>query len=358
MKILYGVQGTGNGHISRASAMFEAFKQYPDLEIDWLLSGRDKARGCGAIENFLWREGLTFIASAGKISALQTLKKNNLWQFYQDVRNLDLSSYDMVISDFEPVISHAARKQNIPLTGIGHQYAFKYPIPKSGANPLVNFIMNSYAPVSNPVGLHWHHFNAPILPPILDIELPELMPAPRDSKVIIYLPFENIQQILEILRPLTNHEFYIYHPDFDSDLDEGHLHCRAISRAGFKQDLLDAQQVISNSGFELISECLQIGKNILSKPLQGQMEQLSNAKALEVLGYAEVMYKLDKAHISAWLEKTKSPVQVTYPNVAARLAEWIAGGCKENTETLADELWQSPPGTASFASDRVQSSAS
>lgn len=75
MKILYGVQGTGNGHISRASAMYEAFGNYPDLEVEWLLSGREKTLGCGAIENFLWREGMTFVTSAGKISFLQTLKK-------------------------------------------------------------------------------------------------------------------------------------------------------------------------------------------------------------------------------------------------------------------------------------------
>ncbi len=55
MKILYGVQGTGNGHISRANAMFDAFRAHPELEITWLLSGRDKEQGCGAIETFEWR---------------------------------------------------------------------------------------------------------------------------------------------------------------------------------------------------------------------------------------------------------------------------------------------------------------
>lgn len=55
MKILYSVQGTGNGHISRASAMYEAFRSYPDLQIEWLLSGRDASEGCGAITDFSWR---------------------------------------------------------------------------------------------------------------------------------------------------------------------------------------------------------------------------------------------------------------------------------------------------------------
>ena len=39
MKILYGVQGTGNGHIARARAMSHAFKEH-DVEVDFLFSGR------------------------------------------------------------------------------------------------------------------------------------------------------------------------------------------------------------------------------------------------------------------------------------------------------------------------------
>jgi len=335
MKILYGVQGTGNGHISRASAMFEAFKIYPDLEVEWLLSGRDQDLGCGAIEEFKWRRGLTFITSAGKINAWQTLRHNKLKTFFTDVKELDLSSYDLVISDYEPVISHAARRRKIPLTGIGHQYAFSFDIPKSGANPAVNFIMKAYAPVTQPVGLHWHHFNYPILPPILDIDLPAEMPVALTNKVIVYLPFESIQSIFDIIRDMSTYEFYIYHPQFIEDRDERHIHCRKISRLGFKKDLLDAQHVITNSGFELISECLQIGKHILTKPLHGQMEQLSNAKALQELGYAEVIKILKQPLIGDWLEKDKSLAQVDYPDVASRLAAWIANGRRESTEELA-----------------------
>ena len=56
MHILYGVQGTGNGHISRANAMAQALARYPDVKVTWLLSGRERARGCGAIQQFEWRE--------------------------------------------------------------------------------------------------------------------------------------------------------------------------------------------------------------------------------------------------------------------------------------------------------------
>lgn len=340
MHILYGVQGTGNGHISRASAMHHAFKAWPDIKVTWLLSGRERSKGCGAIEQFEWREGLTFVTRNGKVQLLSTLAKNNVLRFLGDVRSLDLSPYDLVISDYEPVISHAARRRGIPVTGIGHQYAFEHAIPMAGTNPVVNAIMRGFAPADIGIGLHWHHFDAPILPPIIDLELPECLPPVRQDKVIVYLPFERLQTIQEVLRPFRGFDFYIYHPDaVQSDNDNQHL--RPISRA-FKHDLLDAALVMTNSGFELISECLQLGKRILTKPLQGQMEQLSNAAALRELGYAEVISRLDSRDIGHWLEQSAAPVQVSYPDVAAALARWIATGQQESREELAERLWLKP----------------
>lgn len=337
MHILYGVQGTGNGHVSRASAMHEAFAAYPELRITWLLSGRDQERGCGVIKQFEWREGMTFVTRDGRIRILPTLLKNNLPRFIHDVNNLDLSPYDVVISDYEPVISHAARKRGIPVTGIGHQYAFAHPIPLEGSNAAVNAIMRNFAPVTRGIGLHWHHFDAPILPPIIDLQLPDHLPGVYPNKVIVYLPFENLASICELLRDFPDFRFHIYHPGA-SFRDESNLHLRPVSRA-FKPDLLDAAGVITNSGFELISECLYLGKRILTKPLQGQMEQLSNAAALRELGYARVIRQLDRASLASWLEERSKPLQLHFPNVAAELAHWIVNGQGESSEELAARLW-------------------
>ncbi len=341
MKILYGVQGTGNGHISRACAMAEAFKKYPDLEITWLLSGREQQKGCGDIKDFLWREGITFIVKAGKINIVETLGNFNFKQFRQDVNELDLKAYDLIISDFEPVICHAAKKQNIETIGIGHQYAFDYKIPMKGANIISKSIMNKFAPVTRGVGLHWHHFGYPILPPIIDLEMPETLPPVIQNKVLVYLPFESTTEIFKLLKEIQGFEFYVYHPDL-TDQDQGPIHSRAISRINFKKDLFDARSVITNSGFELISECLQIGKSILVKPLLGQMEQLSNAQALKELKYASTINHLELKAIKDWLSQDNDIVQVSYPDVASKLAEWISNNCEKPVTELAEALWQEP----------------
>ena len=65
MRILYGVQGTGNGHIARARIMAAAFAQRDDFTVDFVFSGRDEDKYFdmevfGPYRTF---RGLTFITS-------------------------------------------------------------------------------------------------------------------------------------------------------------------------------------------------------------------------------------------------------------------------------------------------------
>ena len=104
MKILYGVQGTGNGHLSRARAMAKAFTD-SDLEVDYLFSGRPRERffDMEPFGNFALRQGLTFVNVDGRVDYLRTVLQNNYLCFVRDVFALDLSSYDLVLTDFEPI---------------------------------------------------------------------------------------------------------------------------------------------------------------------------------------------------------------------------------------------------------------
>ena len=61
MKILYGIQGTGNGHITRARVMAKAFKQR-NVEVDYLFSGRpaDQYFDMDVFGDYRVFEGVTF----------------------------------------------------------------------------------------------------------------------------------------------------------------------------------------------------------------------------------------------------------------------------------------------------------
>lgn len=154
MKILYGVQGTGNGHIARARAMSEAFKEH-DVQVDFLFSGREPEKyfSMEAFGDYQTRRGFTFVTEKGSVNYTKTALNNNLIQFFKEVKQLDLSSYDLVINDFEPVSAWAARKQNKPCIGISHQNAFRYPVPLKGASWFDKSVIEHFAPSRHHLGI-------------------------------------------------------------------------------------------------------------------------------------------------------------------------------------------------------------
>jgi uncharacterized protein (TIGR00661 family) len=341
MKVLYGVQGTGNGHITRAIALTEALtelkSEVENLEFDMVLSGRSPEPLPIEANSFTWRQGLTFITSAGNVQMGKTIMSNNIPRLLMDIRNLDVEGYDVILSDFEPIVSWAAKLRGKKSIGIGHQYAFNFNVPMRGEDWLNTTVMRNFAPADTAIGLHWHHFDHPILPPIVDIE-PDIDREIERDKVIVYLPFEDAEQVIAMLKKCPDYQFYVYHPKL-VDADDGNIHRRRTSRVTFKDDLYSANAVICNTGFELISECLALGIKIFTKPLAGQVEQLSNGAALSELDYATVTDNLFLPSIEKWLKSCRS-VRVTYPNVHECLARWICNGTKESVEELAERMWR------------------
>ncbi len=336
MRILYGVQGTGNGHLTRSIAIAEALQSYPELEIDFLVSGR--AEEVLPLPNLTWRSGLTFVATAGKIDIGATIKVNNIPKLIRDIRQLDVRRYDLIVTDFEPIVAWASKLRGQQTVGISHQNAFRHSVPTSTGHLHAKAIMRYFAPATTEIGLHWHHFDQPILPPIVHFD-GDQRPAPQHNKVTVYVPFEDQEKVIWLLRKVPEYEFYIYSPVL-SDRDESSIHARRTNRTTFAEDLMTSSGVICNTGFELISECLQLGIKVLTKPLAGQLEQLANGKALSELGYATVSQELFLPTVEKWLTCGKA-VQVNYPRVHRHIADWLAGGASQPVPELAENLWRS-----------------
>ncbi|RLQ23560.1 hypothetical protein DWB85_03145 [Seongchinamella sediminis] len=261
MKIIYGIQGTGQGHISRARAMAAALARWP-VEVTWLFSGRPR-EGLFDMEpfgDFEHRRGLSFTTRAGCLRYGETLLDNSVPRFLQEARNLDLSGYDVVVSDYEPVVARAARRQGRRVIGIGHQYAFGPNTPRAGNSWLQEWIMRHFAPVDVPLGLHWYPYDDNVLPPILD--LPDL-PVARGEHLLVYLPFEDQDAVSRLLQGFPQRRFVQYSAAITDEV-RGNVTRRKADIDGFKQHLASSAGVICSSGFELISECLQWRKPVLT----------------------------------------------------------------------------------------------
>jgi len=338
LHILYGVQGTGNGHISRSREIIRNLKA-DGHEVQVIVSGRDPSLlwEMEVFEPFAALEGLTFSTRRGRLQYFKTARRLDFFRFYSDIRRWDARGVDLVVTDFEPVTARIARRHRLPSIAVGHQYAFHHRIPIAGFDPVALFVIRNFAPAEHCLGLHWHHFNQPILPPII----PNHIPAganPVPNKILVYLPFEEIEDIRRLLAPFESHRFFVYH-QLPAASEEGHLQLRAYSRQGFLMDLAESSGVITNAGFELASEALHLGKKILVKPLARQMEQMSNAKALAVLNLGTVMKRLDRDTVDGFLAK-RPVAAVRYPDVARMIADWIGASDWADVSGLSRLAWE------------------
>ncbi|QTL36687.1 MJ1255/VC2487 family glycosyltransferase [Pseudoalteromonas viridis] len=340
MKILYGVQGTGNGHITRARVMAECFTRL-GIDVDYLFSGRPDERyfDMSVFGDYQTRRGISFATRHGRLNYQGTLQQLRVGRFIQDVRRFDMRGYDMVFNDFEPITAWAARRAKVPVVAMSHQSAFLSPqVPIFGGNFLLRSLIRWFAPADIHLGVHWQPFAENIVPPFIPYQPGDFGNQSIANKVLVYLPFEDLSHIVELLKDFPDKEFYCYHPDA-KDTSLNHIHLRAPSREGFIADLANASGVVANAGFELSSEALKFGKKLLLKPLQGQFEQQSNAMTLQNLGLAQVMNYLNSEALDEWLELPAGQ-QINFPSDATPLALWLTKGQWSNVTELHDTLWQ------------------
>jgi uncharacterized protein (TIGR00661 family) len=84
---------------------------------------------------------------------------------------------------------------------------------------------------------------------------------------------------------------------------EGNLEFRPRSNEGFLEDLRSARGVVAGGGFSLLSEAVYLGKPVLSVPLQGQFEQVMNARYLQREGFGMCAMEVTPAVLAEFLER-------------------------------------------------------
>ena len=337
MKILYGVQGTGNGHLSRTRALLPEL-QRPGVEIDFIFSGRKREDffDMSAFADFTVLQGLTLMFERGRMHIPKTILSNNIFRLIKDIRALDLSDYDLVISDFEPVTAWAAKLQGVPCIAVSHQCAFYQDVPKVNGHWASKLLMKFFAPGKTSVGFHYHHFDQPVLPPLIG---PHAKGKSIKNKIVVYMGFEDLNDVIAFVQPFTDYEFQIF-AKVEQAYNLGHINVNPLSHEVFHKQLMACAGVISNAGFELSSEALSYGKKLLIKPLTGQYEQLCNGSALLIMGRATTMDSLDQSILKQWLQQ-ESQAAINYPPVAEPLADWILDPNRPSLETLANQVWHS-----------------
>ena len=338
MNILYGVNATGNGHISRSRITISELKKRGH-NVTVLFSGRN-VEDFFDLEEFkpyIIKKGFTFVFKKGKLNVFRTLLNVDLVQFVRDVFKIK-KEYDVVVTDFEPISAYAARKLGIHCIGIGHQYSFLKKIPKSFKMKLASiFFLRFYTPINSTISSHFYHFNQSILPPFIEKSLKNQNAViVMKNTFLVYLAWEEQDQMISTLNTIKENEF-IYYSSVDKEVQIGNVTLKPYSNKYFKEDLIACNGLITNAGFQLPAEAIYLGKKILCKPLTGQPEQEHNAKTLKRLQHATVCSEFTKEKIELWIRNGKQKKKL-YNESIDLMIEMIENPKKDFTNRIS-KLW-------------------
>ncbi|MCX8080233.1 MAG: glycosyl transferase [Bacteroidia bacterium] len=283
MKILYGVQGTGNGHITKAMEMVPLLKEYADVDV--LVSGKNYELTL-PFEVKYDLKGFTFIMNkSGGIDYISSFKNMELSQVLSDIRNLPVTDYDLVVTDFEPISAWSAKRKKVPVVGFGHQASFAYretPMPKSAFDP-GKWVLKNFVPALANIGVHFAPYHPNIYTPIIRQKIRDLKPKCKNY-VVVYLPAIHEDLIAEVLQYIPKYHFCVFSKYAKKNQSYKNTEIFPLSEEGFTEKIKDAMGVITNAGFETPAEALFLGKKLMVIPVKGQFEQQCNALALMKMG--------------------------------------------------------------------------
>jgi uncharacterized protein (TIGR00661 family) len=281
MKILYGIQCTGNGHVTRSLKIISKLKNLGH-EVDILLSGKNY--NINLPFPVKWRfKGFTFFNTKnGGIDYLKTFVSFDLIDFFKNI-TIELSSYDKVITDFEPITAWACKLQNKKCYGISNQYSFiSQNTPRDGKCFSGEKILKWMAPVDVAIGLHYKSYDDFIYQPIISDEILKLTPS-DNGHYTVYLPSYGLYNTIKELSKFNN-VFHIFNSDIKTMYIYKNCILYPIDKGSFANSFTNSHGIITNAGFQTSSEALYMSKKLMVIPVKGQYEQESNAKALSNLG--------------------------------------------------------------------------
>lgn len=282
MRILYGIQTTGNGHLTRSAKIINKLIKMGCM-VDVLTSGNNSQVKFPFPIKWNLR-GLTFYYNGkGGINYWKTYKELQISQFCKDIR-LDLSNYELIISDYEPITAWAAKRQNKVCVGVSNQCSFlseKTPRPdkKSFFGEL---ILKKLVPVSHPIGLHFESYDDFIYTPIIRDNLMRL-----DNKDLghytVYLPTYELEHLMSEIFKSGSNKFEVF-CNIKKPLHFKNISIKPIDKDKFEESLRSCHGVITAGGFQTSVESLYLGKKLMVVPTNGQYEQNCNVVALNKLG--------------------------------------------------------------------------
>lgn len=321
MKILFAIQGTGNGHLSRARDVYPELKKYG--EVDVLISGIQADVAVPfPVKYQLY--GMSFIfGRKGGVDIWLTAKKLKLFKLIRDIRKLPIEEYDLVVNDFEPVSAWACKLKKKPCIGLSHQAAV---LAKNAPRPKENdlkgeLVLKYYAPVTAAYGFHFRSYTKNIFTPVIRQEVRNMTPT-DEGHYTVYLPSYSDNALVEHLSKFPNAKWEVFSKHNKESFTFKNVHIQPIENNAFIKSMASSTGVLCGAGFEGPAEALYLGKKVMVIPMQQQYEQQCNAAAAAEIGVPVIKQLSSKYYerIKWWLA-TNEKVNVCYPDITAAIIQ-------------------------------------
>jgi uncharacterized protein (TIGR00661 family) len=309
--ILYGVNGEGAGHSTRAKEVLSHLrKQGHTLHVVSFDRGMQNLKDQFEVTEIF---GFRFAYVNNRVRYKRTIGKNLLTmsQAAESAKRLKglISNWkiDLVITDFEPLSYHVGHRMSLPVISIDNQHCLtnvqvSYPRKyqsDAAATKLVTRMMTPHADAYLVISF----FTAPVkkqntflFPPLLRQEILSASPTQAEH-VLVYVtsPAPAFAKVLSTVRG----RFIAY--GFGREGEYGNVVFKQPSQQEFMRDLTTAKAIVANSGFSLVTEALHLGKPHLAVPVEHQFEQIFNAYWLRKTGYGAYWEKLTKERVESFL---------------------------------------------------------
>jgi uncharacterized protein (TIGR00661 family) len=323
MKILFAIQGTGNGHISRAREIIPHLLNYGQLDV--LVSGRQAEVQLPYLIKYK-KSGIGYtFGKHGGIDFVDSIQHLSPFRFLADVMSFPVHDYDLIINDFEPITAWACKLKNKPCVALSHQAAFlskRTPRPIK-RNKMSENILKYYAPTSYKIGFHFKPYDSFIHTPIIRKEV-RMLEQSNHGHFTVYLPAHADEILIPHLMRVHDVQWHVFSKHSKITYTKHNVTIRPIINDDFLNSLASSEGLVTAGGFESPAEAIYLRKKVLSIPMLNQYEQTCNAEALRQMGIS-VVKQIDETftgRLKSWIN-FGHPVSINYPDETAKIIQQL-----------------------------------
>jgi len=315
MKILFGVQTEGNGHITQAIAVKQYLKQNGyDVSKAFAAS---KKRGLSKYftDEFdvVTYEGFDFVFDKeGRVIIWKTLLKNTLelprliLSFIKICNVIRKEKPDAIFNYYEPLVGLTSLFfRNIKYVSFGHQYAMDSSIyPRINGYPVQKLFLNIINKVTSLrakiVALSYYEFNDEemiVSPPMLRSESYSVSDKKEDF-VLVYLMNEDmLPQLFSEAKKYPDIKIECFTKLTKQHDELPNVKLYNLDGKLFQEKMKVCKAVICSGGFETSAEAIYQKKPLLMIPMPNHYEQRANCEDAYLSSFGIYTDKIDLSKI-------------------------------------------------------------